>query len=86
VTAHGEAGNGGLLRLRLDLGYDGGRFSGWARQPGRRTVQAVVEQAVGVVLRLGGPAGLTVSGRTEWRTPMSRLLLGGTRASGSRLV
>jgi tRNA pseudouridine38-40 synthase len=65
VTAHGEAGNGGLLRLRLDLGYDGGRFSGWARQPGRRTVQAVVEHAVGVVLRLGGPAGLTVAGRTD---------------------
>ena len=29
------------LRLRLDLAYDGSGFSGWATQPGRRTVQAV---------------------------------------------
>jgi tRNA pseudouridine38-40 synthase len=47
------------------LGYDGTRFSGWARQPGRRTVQGVVEEAVGTVLRLGRPASLTVAGRTD---------------------
>jgi tRNA pseudouridine38-40 synthase len=55
----------GLGRLRLDLGYDGGAFSGWARQPGRRTVQQVVEDALGRVLRLDGPAALTVAGRTD---------------------
>ncbi len=54
-----------LCRLRLDLGYDGGGFSGWARQPGRRTVQQVVEDALGRVLRLDGPAALTVAGRTD---------------------
>ncbi|MGD0932945.1 MAG: tRNA pseudouridine(38-40) synthase TruA, partial [Streptosporangiaceae bacterium] len=27
-----------LVRLRLDLAYDGSGFSGWAAQPGRRTV------------------------------------------------
>src|SRR5258705_381523 len=26
------------VRVRLDLAYDGTEFSGWARQPGRRTV------------------------------------------------
>jgi tRNA pseudouridine38-40 synthase len=55
----------GRCRLRLDLGYDGGAFSGWARQPGRRTVQQVVEDALGRVLRLDGPAALTVAGRTD---------------------
>ncbi|MER6874444.1 tRNA pseudouridine synthase A, partial [Amycolatopsis sp. NPDC000673] len=35
AAPHGE---GGLVRLRLDVSYDGTDFSGWARQPGRRTV------------------------------------------------
>jgi len=61
VPCPGEA----LGRLRLDLSYDGGGFSGWARQPGRRTVQQVVEEALGRVLRLGRPATLTVAGRTD---------------------
>jgi tRNA pseudouridine38-40 synthase len=54
---------GDLVRVRVDLAYDGGGFSGWARQPGRRTVQSVVEDALGTVLRL--PVGLTVAGRTD---------------------
>ncbi|NBE97108.1 tRNA pseudouridine(38-40) synthase TruA [Nonomuraea sp. KC401] len=54
-----------MVRLRLDLAYDGTDFSGWARQPGRRTVQGEVEQALGRILRLGGPAQLTVAGRTD---------------------
>ncbi len=58
------SGGGGLLRLRLDLSYDGGGFSGWAAQPGRRTVQTTLEQALGVVLRIGPPR-LTVAGRTD---------------------
>ncbi len=51
--------------MRLELGYDGTKFSGWARQPGLRTVQGVLEDAVGKVLHLGGPAPLTVAGRTD---------------------
>ncbi|HEY0716297.1 MAG TPA: tRNA pseudouridine(38-40) synthase TruA [Streptosporangiaceae bacterium] len=54
-----------VIRLRLDLAYDGSDFSGWASQPGRRTVQGVLEEALGRVLRLSGPARLTVAGRTD---------------------
>jgi tRNA pseudouridine38-40 synthase len=49
---------------RLLLEYDGSRFSGWARQPGLRTVQAEVERALCVVLRVD-PVSLTVAGRTD---------------------
>jgi tRNA pseudouridine38-40 synthase len=54
-----------LVRLRLDLGYDGTDFAGWARQPGQRTVQGVVEEALGRLLRLDPPPVLTVAGRTD---------------------
>jgi tRNA pseudouridine38-40 synthase len=58
-------GSGGLVRVRLDLGYDGTDFSGWARQPGRRTVQGVLETALQTALRLDGPPAVTVAGRTD---------------------
>ena len=57
-------GTGGLLRLRLDVAYDGTDFSGWAAQPGRRTVQGELEAALGRVLRIDAPR-LTVAGRTD---------------------
>ena len=53
-------------RLRLDLAYDGTDFSGWATQPGLRTVQGEIEQAIATLLR--GDATdvrLTVGGRTD---------------------
>jgi tRNA pseudouridine38-40 synthase len=53
-----------VIRLRMDLGYDGTDFAGWAAQPGQRTVQAVVEHALCTVLRLPS-AELTVAGRTD---------------------
>lgn len=57
------------VRLRLDLAYDGGRFAGWARQPGLRTVQGVLEDGLATVLRSGprgeGAARVTVAGRTD---------------------
>ena len=59
-----EPGGGGLSRVRLDIAYDGTGFSGWARQPGRRTVQGVLEQALGTALRTDPPQ-LTVAGRTD---------------------
>src|SRR5699024_3751363 len=52
------------LRLRLDLSYDGTGFSGWATQPGLRTVQGILEAALGTVLRTPEPR-LTVAGRTD---------------------
>lgn len=52
-----------IERVRLDLGYDGTDFSGWARQPGLRTVCGVVEDAL--ALLVGVPAPLTVAGRTD---------------------
>ncbi|MBA2416371.1 MAG: tRNA pseudouridine(38-40) synthase TruA [Geodermatophilaceae bacterium] len=55
--------DGGLVRVRLDLAYDGTEFSGWAQQPGRRTVQGELEAALARVLRC--PARLTVAGRTD---------------------
>jgi tRNA pseudouridine38-40 synthase len=57
-----DAGSG-LVRLRLSIGYDGTGFSGWARQLGRRTVQAELEQGLSTVLR--HPVRLTVAGRTD---------------------
>lgn len=59
-----------MVRLRLDLGYDGGAFYGWARQPQLRTVQGELEQALHTVLRVPAddpdePLRLTVAGRTD---------------------
>lgn len=53
-----------VVRLRLDVAYDGSGFSGWAAQPGRRTVQATVESALTTILRIDD-ARLTVAGRTD---------------------
>jgi tRNA pseudouridine38-40 synthase len=57
-------GDGGLVRLRLDLAYDGTGFCGWARQPAQRSVQGDVEDALAAVLRVPAPR-LTVAGRTD---------------------
>jgi tRNA pseudouridine38-40 synthase len=48
---------------RLDLEYDGTAFAGWARQPGMRSVQGELEQALAKVLRR--EVALTVAGRTD---------------------
>ncbi|WP_239136843.1 tRNA pseudouridine(38-40) synthase TruA [Sphaerisporangium rufum] len=63
--AAGKGEPAGTVRLRLDLAYEGTEFSGWARQPGRRTVQGELEAALGRVLRLPDPPSLTVAGRTD---------------------
>jgi tRNA pseudouridine38-40 synthase len=51
------------VTARLLLEYDGGLFAGWARQPGLRTVQAVLEEALATVLPR--PVQVTVAGRTD---------------------
>jgi len=53
------------VRVRLDLGYDGTDFSGWAKQPGRRTVEGVLDEALVTVFGLDSAPGLTVAGRTD---------------------
>ena len=53
-------------RIRLDIAYDGTDFNGWARQPGQRTVQGVIEAAFATILRRHPPApSLVVAGRTD---------------------
>jgi tRNA pseudouridine38-40 synthase len=52
-----------VATYRLDIQYDGRRFSGWAVQPGKRTVQGELEDALSRVL--GEPTRLTVAGRTD---------------------
>jgi len=52
-----------VTTVRLDIEYDGSGFRGWARQPGQRTVQGVLEAALAQVLR--EEIGLTVAGRTD---------------------
>ena len=37
---------GGLVRLRLDIAYDGTEFAGWAAQAGQRTVAGVLDDAL----------------------------------------
>ncbi|MGN6190244.1 MAG: tRNA pseudouridine(38-40) synthase TruA [Conexibacter sp.] len=54
----------GAVVTKLVLEYDGTGFAGWARQPGRRTVQEELERALAVVLRRDG-VPLTVAGRTD---------------------
>ncbi|MDQ3759682.1 MAG: tRNA pseudouridine(38-40) synthase TruA [Actinomycetota bacterium] len=53
-----------MTTWKLTLAYDGSGFSGWARQPRLRTVQGIVEEAVGRILG-GVPVELTVAGRTD---------------------
>ncbi len=48
---------------KLTIAYDGGLLSGWAAQPGLRTVQGELEAALELVL--GEPISLTVAGRTD---------------------
>jgi tRNA pseudouridine38-40 synthase len=52
-----------LPTARLLIEYDGSGFSGWARQPGLRTVQGELESGLERVL--GREVQLTVAGRTD---------------------
>jgi tRNA pseudouridine38-40 synthase len=51
------------LRLKLTLEYDGTAFRGWARQPGLRSVEQVLRDALATTL--AAPDGLAVAGRTD---------------------
>jgi tRNA pseudouridine38-40 synthase len=51
------------VRLKLTLEYDGSGFRGWAAQPGLRTVEQVVREALTSVFPRW--ASLSVAGRTD---------------------
>lgn len=51
------------MRLKLTVAYDGTGFRGWARQPGERTVEGALTEAVGRVYPTAGK--LAVAGRTD---------------------
>ena len=51
------------MNLRLTIEYDGAAFSGWAIQPGKRTVEGVVRDALDRVYP--GWEGLAAGGRTD---------------------
>lgn len=53
-----------VVRVRLDLAYQGTAFAGWARQPTLRTVQGTIEEGLATILRGAAPR-LTVAGRTD---------------------
>ncbi|HLE99861.1 MAG TPA: hypothetical protein VI540_08185, partial [Gaiellaceae bacterium] len=49
--------------LRLVLEYDGTEFRGWARQPGLRTVEGALREALAAVFPRWDSLG--VAGRTD---------------------
>ena len=51
------------MRAKMTVAYDGSRFRGWARQPGERTVEGVVGEALERLY--GSSDGLVVAGRTD---------------------
>jgi tRNA pseudouridine38-40 synthase len=53
------------LRIRIDFAYDGTDFSGWAMQPGKRTVETELSAALTLILRASPPCRLVVAGRTD---------------------
>ena len=53
----------GFLRLRIDLAYDGTNYSGWAKQPDRRTLQEEIETALSTITQ--STVETIVAGRTD---------------------
>ncbi len=54
-----------MTRFRIDLGYDGAGFHGWARQDGLRTVEEELEVWISRILRAETPLTLRCAGRTD---------------------
>lgn len=52
-----------MSTLKLTISYDGGAYTGWARQPGQTTVQGRIEAALEQIV--GAPCDLAVAGRTD---------------------
>jgi tRNA pseudouridine38-40 synthase len=54
---------GGLVRLRLDIAYDGTGFAGWAAQTAQRTVAGVLDEALSTIFRTA--IVVRAAGRTD---------------------
>src|SRR4051794_31668526 len=52
-----------MRNIKLILSYDGTEFSGWQRQPDRRTVQQVLEESIAGLT--GATPHTNASGRTD---------------------
>ena len=56
----------GLTRFRVDFAYDGTDFTGWAKQPGHRTVQGELLAAMTTIFGdTENDFGMRVAGRTD---------------------
>jgi tRNA pseudouridine38-40 synthase len=58
-----DPGEPALVRVRLDLAYDGTDYNGWATQPGLPTVQGALEEGLAMIIRR--PVRTVVAGRTD---------------------
>ena len=68
-----------LVRLRMDLAYDGGGFHGWARQPGLRTVQGCIEHALSLITGVRRSGGEVTHSQVVWEP---RLVVAGRTDTG----
>ncbi len=64
IRAGAGSSHGRATRLRLDFSYDGTDFSGWASQPGRRTVEGELCAGLARILRVP-TVRVVVAGRTD---------------------
>lgn len=56
----------GFCRYRIDFGYDGTEFNGFAKQPGLRTVQSELVKAIAVIFgKDDSDFKLRIAGRTD---------------------
>jgi tRNA pseudouridine38-40 synthase len=54
---------GGFRRLQINFSYDGTNFQGWAKQPNYRTIQGVLEELIGKIVR--AKVDCVTAGRTD---------------------
>ncbi|MFC4075380.1 tRNA pseudouridine(38-40) synthase TruA [Salinithrix halophila] len=52
-----------MQKVKMTIAYDGTDFAGYQRQPGRRTVQSTLEEALGRIT--ASPVSVTGAGRTD---------------------
>lgn len=82
------------MRVKIELGYDGTRFHGWATQPGMATVQGTVEDCLATILRVRSHDRAAGCGLADGRghadghgpdpepEPMGRLVVAGRTDAG----